>query len=125
MKKLTAFIKLLEQHEVNVFYIAPVPSPGFNVPKKMLEIINDKTLSVAKKNYSQYLLENADFLGFIDQLKIGLEDVWYPHTVLCPENKCLIERNGVPFYFDNHHLTLTGAQELKPLFKDIAVRAFK
>lgn len=125
LKKLTAFIKLLEQYEVNVFYIAPVPSANFLVPKKMLEIIYDATLSIAKKDYSQYLIENAGFFGFIDRLNIGLDDIWYPHTILCPENKCLIERDGAPFYFDSHHLTLTGAQELKPLLNDIAVRAFK
>ena len=125
LKRLTAFIKMLEQHEVNVFFIAPVPTAGFFVPKRMLEIINDVTLSIAKKDYSQYLTENAGFLGFIDLLNISLDDVWYPHTVLCPENKCLIERDGAPFYFDSHHLTLTGAQELKPLLNDIAARTFK
>ena len=125
LKRLTAFIKMLEQHEVNVFFIAPVPTADFLVPKKMVEIINDATLSIAKKDYSKYLAENASFLGFVDRLNIGLDDVWYPHTVLCPENKCLIERDGAPFYFDSHHLTLTGAQELKPLLNDIAARTFK
>ncbi len=91
----------------------------------MVEIINDTTLSIAKKDYSKYLAENASFLGFVDRLNIGLDDVWYPHTVLCPGNKCLIERDGAPFYFDSHHLTLTGAQELKPLLNDIAARTFK
>ena len=125
LKRLTAFIKMLEQHEVNVFFIAPVPTADFLVPKKMVEIINDATLSITKKDYSKYLAQNASFLGFVDRLNIGLDDVWYPHTVLCPENKCLIERDGAPFYFDSHHLTLTGAQELKPLLNDIAARTFE
>ncbi len=34
LKRLTAFIKMLEQHEVNVFFIAPVPTADFLVPKK-------------------------------------------------------------------------------------------
>lgn len=39
-----------------------------------------------------------------------------PAEILCPGQKCAIESDGTPLYYDNHHLSTRGARELEPLF---------
>lgn len=39
-----------------------------------------------------------------------------PAEYLCPADDCLYQRDGIPFYGDSTHLTLTGARELRPMF---------
>jgi hypothetical protein len=39
-----------------------------------------------------------------------------PAELLCAEQKCVATRDGEALYFDYHHLSLRGAEELKPLF---------
>jgi hypothetical protein len=44
-----------------------------------------------------------------------------PALWLCRENQTCQVSNPLlrPYYFDNHHLTLTGAAELSPLFEQV------
>jgi hypothetical protein len=40
----------------------------------------------------------------------------YPHLVLCPGFECLFYRDGRALYYDDDHLSVTGAALLHPLF---------
>jgi hypothetical protein len=45
-----------------------------------------------------------------------------PDTILCDEMRCGVTRDGLPLYFDSHHLTLRGSALLEPLFEPIFAR---
>jgi hypothetical protein len=40
----------------------------------------------------------------------------YPHLVLCPGPDCLFYRDGRVLYYDDNHLSVTGAALLRPRF---------
>ena len=124
-ERMKAFIKMLTKYEISVFFIAPVPVYDFHVPRRILEILDDASLSHSAKTYSEYLRESAGFFDFVDKSSNDIEEVFYPHTILCLENKCLVAKDSAPYYFDSAHLTLTGARELRPLFNDIAIKTRK
>ncbi len=45
-----------------------------------------------------------------------------PDALLCREVYCDVTRDGMPLYFDSHHLTLRGGTMLEPLFAEIFSR---
>lgn len=56
------------------------------------------------------------------EIGIPAGDIYLPHDFLCAGEACLLEREGRPVYFDEGHLTLTGAALLDPVFDDLATR---
>ena len=51
--------------------------------------------------------------------KYQIFSVYDVHTVLC-KSECTVKTvDNKPYYFDQHHLTLTCAQQLKPVFERI------
>jgi peptidoglycan/LPS O-acetylase OafA/YrhL len=42
-----------------------------------------------------------------------------PYPILCPGGECRSERDGLPIYIDDNHLSLTGAASLTPLFSPL------
>ena len=122
LESLKSFIQKLEMHDVRLFLIAPVPVYEFHVPRRMLEMLGDTSISYSGKTYPDYLSESASFFEFVVSNRDYIEGVSYPHEILCPKNKCLLGKDGAPYYFDSGHLTLTGAQALRPLFDDIALK---
>jgi hypothetical protein len=41
----------------------------------------------------------------------------YPHGIFCPEAECRFYSEGQPWYYDDIHLSLTGAALVRPLFE--------
>jgi len=106
---------------VSVYFISPVPTYTFHVPRALYENTLEHDSSINGLVISDYLKVNADFFNFIQEQEL-FENVLYTHTVLCPKNTCLLDVNGVPLYFDKGHLTLTGSRILKPIFENVAAR---
>ena len=122
---LNEFLNLMYSIDVSVFFIAPVPIFDIHVPKTMLKMINDPNNKSLDKNLDDYFLSSNDFFQFVYKNDIDNGLVSLPHTILCPSGKCLFQKKGIPFYFDSFHLTLTGAQNLTPIFDNIAKKIKK
>jgi hypothetical protein len=45
-----------------------------------------------------------------------------PDALLCRDVHCDVTRDGLPLYFDSHHLTRLGGTTLEPLFVNIFTR---
>jgi lysophospholipase L1-like esterase len=43
--------------------------------------------------------------------------ILYPHERLCTDEVCRVISDGRPLYFDTDHLTITGAQMLRPMLE--------
>ena len=113
------FVELMSEIDISVRFIAPVPVYKHHVPKMMLQLLNEPISNFLLTDYKQYKIDTEGFYEFLNDSNISQENVWYPHTIYCPESECAYQKNGVPYYFDSGHLTLTGARELQPFFNEI------
>ena len=116
---LKRFVDLMRDEEINVYFIAPIPKYEVNIPEAMLRSLNEKGFEFPVINKQEYLLSIPAFLDFIEVNKIDPEFVEFPHLYMCKSKNCEYSNNGVPYYFDSHHLTLTGARVLNPLYKNL------
>ena len=117
---LSSFLRQLENLDLPYFIIAPIPTYQVHVPKEMLLNLNGYKSKSLKKTIPEYNYENSKFYEFIKNNKVSTKSIKYPHLLLCATDKCIYEEEGIPYYYDSNHLTLTGAKSLAPLFDDIA-----
>jgi len=117
--RLKSFLRMMEKSDISVFFIAPVPVYEVHVPRAMLSALSDPNFKFPVMDHSKYQTKSSAFFSFINEDNIDTTYVAYPHLTMCPSDECIYQKNGAPYYFDSNHLTLTGARELKPLFKDL------
>jgi len=117
--RMKAFVKLMEEIGISVLFIAPVPVYQYHVPKMMLKLLNELNSSFTLTDYEQYQIDTESFYKFLSDSNVSQNYIWYPHRILCPKIDCVYQKDGVPYYFDAEHLTITGAFELNSLFNKI------
>ncbi len=118
--EMASFVDLMDDNNISVQFIAPVPVYDYHIPKAMIGLIRDPSSQLTSVNYESYQLITQSFHKFISENDIGPERVFYLHDIFCSESECKYQNDGIPYYFDSEHLTLTGAERLKPLFNEIA-----
>jgi peptidoglycan/LPS O-acetylase OafA/YrhL len=120
--EIAKLIDLAKSKRIMVFIIAPVPHYDVHVPKAMFKNLNNKKeFSITKE---QHFEKTQIFRNFIVGYELSGIEVLDPTELLCnPERGCLVSTDDFrPYYFDSHHLTLTGSSLLKPLFERILNR---
>jgi len=120
--RITAFVQMMKAKNISVLFIAPVPVYEHHIPRTMLELLDESSSKITLTNYDDYKISAASFDKFINKNNVSLEDVFYPHTIFCPERECAYQREGAPYYFDSEHLTLTGGIQLQSIFNEIGLR---
>ncbi len=120
--EMTSFVDLMDDNNISVQFLAPVPVYEYHIPKAMIELIREPSYQLTSVNYESYQLTAQSFYKFISENNISSERVFYPHEIFCSEGECEYQKDGIPYYFDSVHLTLTGAEKMKPLFNEIAVQ---
>ena len=107
-----------KHHEVYV--TRPVPEFPVNIPKVLghrLIINSDEKVIMPKSDYiqrSKLAFEAQDEAS----KKCGIH-ILNTTSYFCDSNKCYSDKNGIPLYFDDDHLSVYGANQLIPLFKNI------
>ena len=120
--QLKSFLNLMKESNIRVFFIAPVPTyQDISVPRELFSQIKDQNYQFPSQTESDYYFNNNSFFNFIKENNIDNSFIFYPHLVMCPV-VCIYEEDGSPYYFDSHHLTLTGARILNPLLNNLAQR---
>jgi len=120
--EMTSFVDLMDDNNIAVQFIAPVTVYDYHIPKAMIKLIREPSFQLTPANNESYQLRVTSFYKFISDNNISSERVFYPHKIFCSESECTYQKDGIPYYFDGGHLTLTGAEQLKPLFNEIAVQ---
>jgi len=110
------------QHQgINVTYIDPVPTWSESVPHLIWkETIEGQPRPL--KGLGQHHLENVVELRQLNAVvNENYKNFTRIHTAewLCNPFCKLTDENGVPLYYDSHHLNLRGAYSLKPMFEKI------
>lgn len=120
---LRGLIQKAAESNIQVVFIAPVPIYFFSVPQKLYEDylatgeVVSKGMSAAEhyeqteKLFANLAIYSEEFDNFI----------WYDGAKnLCNESCLISDEEGKPLYYDNNHLTLTGAEYLNDIFLQIS-----
>lgn len=120
VERLSGFVELLKKEGVQARFIAPVPVYSYHVPKTLYQRSLSPDTTLKLQTSEDYAQASAAFFNVMQSLNIRPHDIILPHTQLCTSGTCKIKDQGAPLYFDNGHLTLTGAEVLQPLFAELA-----
>ncbi len=108
-----------------VVLIMPVPEVGFDVPTTLAKHVIRGDNSEIRPTLIDYQNRQNKFL------KLGLTiskkhniDLIYPHEILCGPKYCEIIKDGYPNYFDDDHLSIHGAMQLKYIVKESLEKNF-
>ncbi|MEP7350807.1 MAG: acyltransferase family protein [Sphingorhabdus sp.] len=117
-------VQLLLANGKHVVLIYPIPETGYNIPKTLALISrtgqdpDDFTISrdiyVERQWRAIRILEELGHHKLLTRI--------YPDAVFCPTRRCMTVANGMPLYFDSHHLSIPGALMLEQPIKDALAR---
>jgi len=112
-------VSRLAESGKQVVLIYPIPRATIDVPSALARYAwNGMGIDALGSKKSAYLRRNTEILNLLDTLA-GQRNVArvVPHESLCREETCSVMLEGKPLYFDNHHLSLSGARHIAPLFE--------
>ena len=117
INSLNSLVFLADLNDIKISLIDSVPVWTEHIPKFMYENLmnSNKYLEQSKKDYNN---SNADFFRKISDIK-STNFTRYPIVDYLCIDLCIYEINGNPLYFDEGHLTLSGAVKLKGLFEKV------
>lgn len=102
--------------------IAPVPVYTEHIPKHIYHAYQNGQSVLPLQTQKEHVSNVASDLKILRDLSTKKTDgfsYYDPANYLCADNCKFISEDGRAWYFDNAHLTLTGSEQLVPLFKDI------
>lgn len=114
-------LQKLRDQSLDVTVIEQVPEVETDVPRSLaLSSHFGKDISLAPLVHD-YDIRQSIIRKALAQLKQEYPEIVIgrPSEVLCNNETCIIEANGVPLYRDTNHLTVQGAIMLSPLFASI------
>lgn len=103
---------------IRTSYILPVPGHSSHVPKALWKALHqgEKVQPITASEYLQK--EHALISGIAGGEYVGIR-YYSVLEALCNDACALVSGDGRPLYFDSHHLTLTGSDQLRPVFKRV------
>lgn len=124
LAKLNELISLSAQKNIKVTVILPVPMYeysqyyGSSIPKTLYHNKESKLI------YSQYLSMNRELIDAVRKLQVEFPNFSYVETAqaFCNPHCMISTSDKKPYYFDDDHLTITGAEVLRPAFESILNR---
>lgn len=116
IKVLDNFVKKARIAGISVSYILPVPTWDDLVPALLYDHLANGT-PLPDKSIESYRAENEELLSFIEN-NHSVSLMGYPVAeYFCDAYQCLMSDSKFkPYYFDGHHLTITGSRKLQPVF---------
>jgi hypothetical protein len=120
VRSLNKTIDALVARKKRVWILASVPEIGFSVPLMLMRALEaGQSLDIGPE-VAAYL-ERQDFV--MKQLERIADKssvtILYPHTILCPAERCSLSHDDKVFYRDSHHLSQAGAVQLAPIFEQV------
>lgn len=115
---LRRLVTLADDAGIRVSYIAPVPVWPANVPKTLYAHLRDGA-PLPPQTADDYRAVNAAQRAAVAAIDSPNFTIYEPALYLCDPQCRMIDEAGRPLYFDTHHLTLTGAARLEPLFRRV------
>ena len=115
------FAEALEQ-TLNTFssiplsIVASVPEQAFSVPSTMTRsfMLNTPIEPMSLETFHNRQSVVLDAFKKVE----GRVTILYPHKSLCSDKACAYAENKLPLYYDDNHLTHTGALKLQSMFRN-------
>jgi len=106
-----------------VWIVASVPEVGWDVPSTLARSIRFGRDPPLAPSLQAYAVRQAFVLNALSRLdaRPGVV-VLRPDAVMCGPDRCEATRDGLPLYFDSHHLSRLGTQMLEPMFDEVCAR---
>lgn len=106
-----------------VILVGPIPEVGYHVPRSLALASQWSRPAPASPTTSAFLERQRIFFDVVGRLgeRDGLTVV-LPHEVLCAQDHCSIAGAGQSYYFDDDHLSRTGARHLTSLYVPLLER---
>jgi peptidoglycan/LPS O-acetylase OafA/YrhL len=118
----TAYInticKLAENNPV--YLTSPTPVFKFNIPKILghRNITGNDNRAYIK--YSDFINMNAKAINIQNKITKKCDvEILNTSEYFCDNSKCYADKQGIPLYYDDDHLSIYGADQLIPLFKTV------
>lgn len=121
-EKIAEFIRRSTERGVPVILLAPIPTYPDQIPKFMYASLTagGGNMTGLQITDTQARVQNSAFWDFVDDLPKSDVTVIDPVDLLCAESACNYYDAALhPYYYDEHHLTLTGAAQLHAQFETI------
>lgn len=116
---LTATMLGLHQAGKTVYVLMPIPEVRVDVPQSMARSLLLGRPFHIRSHREDYDRRNAFARDALEKLAAnGIVKLLDPATVFCPSERCVVQDNGHPFYFDDDHLSRLGAAQLEPMFDE-------
>lgn len=104
--------------KVHLMVVVPT-DPSYDPKERARAALRGQPLrldGIPLEKYLQVTQAQRDmFAGVVAEFP-GQASLLQPADYLCAGSACAYSRNGVPYYLDTNHLTITGANVLRPMF---------
>lgn len=109
-RDLRNFVKLMTAAGKRVIIVMDAPEVGWSVPERLALAKQWGTPLPQPPTRAEYLARQKPFRRLAEELKAqyGL-GIIYSDTVLCAPDRCRVEQDGIPLYYDDNHLAPAGA----------------
>ncbi|MBK1723915.1 acyltransferase family protein [Thiocystis violacea] len=104
-----------------VVLIDPTPQLEEEIPLVLSrKVLAGKTPTTLTQPLSEYLASSHAVTDFLDRIarRHGATRV-FPQSRLCDARDCYFYRDKTVYYYDAHHLSLSGSAYLRPLFEPL------
>jgi hypothetical protein len=114
-------IQRLRKHGKQVILVYPVPEPDGHLPSALAQALKaGEPLLERTQSRAEFERTFAPVTHFLDELVASeMIRAVRPSERLCDEQQCVFYRDGIVNYYDEHHLSLSGADQLKELFRPL------
>lgn len=113
-------VETMSPKGIRVALIDPVPVFNDDVLQGLYEAQRkSKRPDWLNQTLGQYRAANADYLGEAGKLHDPNFARFDPAELLCSPDCRVVSPSGAPYYFDQGHLTHTGARQLAPIYRKI------
>jgi peptidoglycan/LPS O-acetylase OafA/YrhL len=126
ISSLNWIIKELSSKKKNIFILKPIPELGAPINKLLRDnhLNGNSVVDVVGTSREYFLKRNKFVLDYFDNTDFASNVKFIdPSTVNCDNNTCWAVSGGIPFYFDDDHLSIIGAlsvaQQIVDEYKDI------
>ena len=105
-------------HGIVTRFIMPVPRQPDNVPRSLLHALQtgEQPARIAIDDYRRH---HAGQLARLKQIEVPGFRVYEVAQDLCQPLCEIADAHGALFYYDEHHLTLTGSRQLEPTLEQV------
>lgn len=112
------FFDKLNKISKKIIVVYPVPEVGFNVPRRIFNLIKEKKLDNLNNarnmknlttSYEVYLNRTRKSFNLLNKLNYDISRI-YPHKIFCDKERCFTVLNNQILYSDNNHLSLSGSK---------------